>query len=220
MVNLEAAPSNRSWSMVRKIAALCRFSSRTLAYFGVLLGVSVMTTALTYRRVLAMQNVLERSHPLAQRRRRLSNSQNQLRYLSFTSVDYPSFGTEEGKPESYPSRLDPNAVAIALPAKYADLAAACTQSIVGGDTHPHVITLEVYQAFTRSHQILLSRLRERFPKALVVLMEMVDPTARLALSSTNQTVAELSLGNGPEAQEAIRTMVDSRLLRGDRLFSS
>lgn len=218
---METAPSRSSCFMIRKIVTICRVSSRTLAYFGVLLGVSVMTTALTYRRLLAMQNVLERSHPLAltmaQRRRRLHDVQNRLQYLSFTSVDYTAFSSEEDEPESYPSRLDPNAVAIALPPKYADLAASCTQSMVGSDTHPHVVTFEVYGGFNRSHQLLLSRLRERFPKALFVLMEMVDPTMRLVLSSTNQTIAELILDIGHNSQESsVRALVESLLLRNDR----
>ena len=168
------------------------------------------------------QQLLEDRHPLSGRRRRKlrtqldvpttessssrlllheerSAPQRPLHYLSFGSSNtwgagLPRNETTSSEDLSYPYLLDEDALSVAIPSghAYADLAAACTQTmVVNHDTmsdeqqqHEEedidVITVEYYSdEFTESHVVLTQRLRRRFPAAAIVLVQLWQPAKQL-----------------------------------------
>jgi len=125
---------------------------------------STVAVGLSFRRA-TQQLELEARHPLVTRRRRrrklrtAENTPNKLKYLSFAKSG------DDGS--AYPNLLDSDSLLI--PLSSADLAAACTQSMVG-EEHFDVITIE-YEEFKNAHSVLLDRLKQRFPSSLIVLLE-------------------------------------------------
>jgi hypothetical protein len=170
-------------------------------------------STLSFRRVLKEQRQMhiESRHPLAaaaQRRRRqladvsesgAESSQSKQRYLSFGSSVTWGIGLKEPTSQAYPYLLDGQAVSVALPTgnTYSDLAAACTQTLVGDDdwnTSPHVITVEYASTLTESHEILLQRLRRRFPAAVLVLVQLIPPATQMLLITVDSTSTSNSTG--------------------------
>lgn len=77
--------------------------------------------------------------------------------------------------------------------RYTELAAACTQSLLGDETVYDVITLEYHQNQQQqqpSQRILASRLRKRFPLATLVWIESVHPATQLMLQPHNVSLQE------------------------------
>jgi len=167
------------------------------------------------------QQLLEDRHPLSGRRRRKLRTQpdiptaessssrlllheerspqRPLHYLSFGSSNtwgagLPRNETTTSEDLSYPYLLDQDALSVAIPSghAYADLAAACTQTMVvnhdnvSDEQQQHeeeeidVITIEYYSdEFTESHVVLTQRLRRRFPAAAIVLVQLWQPAKQL-----------------------------------------
>lgn len=167
------------------------------------------------------QRQLEDRHPFSGRRRKLRNDyqqrvstttsstnsieeqqpsqqQQQWHVLSFGSASTWGSGLATSQ-QPYPSLLgDANALSIALPTGhvYADLAAACAQTmVVGSDdesdhetTTPNdinLVTVEYYE-FSESHRILIQRMRQRYPAAAIVLVRLLQPATQLVLSKDSE----------------------------------
>lgn len=120
--------------------------------------------------------------------------------LSFGSeVTYGS-GLQNKTSQAYPYLLDPETVlSAALPSGhwYADLAAACTQTMVSsgeekGSTAAtaamvySLVTIEYYE-ISDSHIVLIQRLRRRFPMAVIVLVRILQPATQLVLETRTAT---------------------------------
>lgn len=143
-----------------------------------------------------IQLQIESRHPLAQRRRQLRATENEsvlgtpkLRYLSFGSSN--TWGIRLQEATAYPYLLDAEAFSAALPkgVTFADLAAACTQTLVG-DWQPDIITVEYSTSITESHQILLNRLRRRFPSSVMVMVHLLKPATQLLVLKDAQNNTE------------------------------
>ena len=116
--------------------------------------------------------------------------------LSFGSATTYGSGLQNETAQAYPYLLDPEtAVSVALPTGhwYADMAAACTQTMVvsndleqGQDASTSMassfslLTIEYYE-FTESHLVLIQRLRRRYPTAVIVLVRLLQPATQLIL---------------------------------------
>jgi hypothetical protein len=107
---------------------------------------------------------------------------------------------------SYPYLLDGQVYSVALPTgiMYADLAAACTQSLVDGTatkqnerpkelTTPDVITIEYTSIdISESHSVLIQRLRRRYPLAIVVVVQLLDPMMHFVLQEDLITTRQVT----------------------------
>jgi hypothetical protein len=155
-------------------------------------AVAIFSTSfmsLSYRRIQQQQDLIENNHPLANRGRYLlralkhhvgspdTTTSKKLRYLAIVS-------SKTARETAYPFLLDPEVHSLSVTSM--DLAAACSQSIVGtGDFN--FITVEYIQ-FSESHAILIRRLRQRFPEALIVLIANLVPDMQLVLENGNHMI--------------------------------
>jgi hypothetical protein len=80
-----------------------------------------------------------------------------------------------------------------LPDSYMDLAVACTQSMIGDAVEYDAVTIPLRQRGTNQQlwlddhtRVLLDRIRKRFPKAVIVLVEL-EPLTSLTLYPTVET---------------------------------
>ena len=127
--------------------------------------------------------------------------------LSFGSeVTYGS-GLQSESSQAYPYILDPEtALSVALPTGhwYADLAAACTQTMIVSSeeqgsptaaTEYSLVTIEYYE-ISDSHIVLVQRLRRRYPMAVIVLVRLLQPATQLVLETQTSTPSTLNSSVG------------------------
>ena len=110
---------------------------------------------------------MESRHPLSPGGRRLRDTVG-LRYLSFGSSFTYGVGLSQPTEEAYPFLLSQDTRNVATRRVGYELAAACTQSIVGDDMYD-VITIEAGR-IDESTRLLVSRLRQRFPDSMILLL--------------------------------------------------
>ena len=123
---------------------------------------------------LQLQVLLSRDFPaneetaaqlVGKRRMQERFSKERPRYLALTTGDSSPL---------YASRLAEFVQFDWIQSKNPVLSAACSQSIIGEDAFVDIISVE-YSSFDESLEILLGRLRKRFPDALILLLEVWNP---------------------------------------------
>jgi hypothetical protein len=178
--------------------------SRFIALFGVCLTLSVFTTTVhygkDYHQQLLLRRNLRRSESVV-----FSPSQRRLtdKNLRFLALGGPSTaGRGLANPlDAYPYQLSRShnhnvhnyASRMSFPAagdfsitssitnpkfqiqQQQIIASLCAQSIVGDDSYYDVITLEYESIETASLSLLTQRLRERFPRAILVFVKLWSP---------------------------------------------
>ena len=128
------------------------------------------------------QAARDRVGPLPHNRRMLSektsgddNVDEQIRYLAFGSASTSGAGLAESI-DSYTVRVANSLSADLVNAASHGLAlsAACTQTIVGDNDDFDVISIE-FSVFDQNLEILARRLRQRYPAAEILLVELWNP---------------------------------------------
>jgi len=97
-----------------------------------------------------------------------------LRFLSFGASITWGTGVKDRLTETYPKILSPSATNLALRATGPNYPSICTQSMVGDEMYD-VITLEYFIRASDGIERLAERLRERFPKAVIVFIQLWNP---------------------------------------------
>jgi len=105
---------------------------------------------------------------------RLERNSQDLRFLTFgTSRTYGS--KLANRLDAYPYLLSPNVANLAMPATGPDYPSLCAQSMVGDEDYFDVITFEFYPILSDDLEILVDRVRERFPNATMIFLVMNPP---------------------------------------------
>ena len=118
----------------------------------------------------------------------------------------------------YPNILDRNAVNAAVPYHGPDeaavLATACTQSIVGSSSGYNVITIEISSTeYTASQDLLVQRLRRRFPGTIIILVVLPNPLQQIKLRLRQDTLSLQRVRNITEATTTTSSTTNSRSSR-------
>eukprot|EP00980_Cylindrotheca_fusiformis_P025772 scaffold14589_cov106-Cylindrotheca_fusiformis.AAC.1 len=117
-----------------------------------------------------------RRHPLDARRRRLHG--RQVRFLTMGGPSTWGLGLPNPENDGYARLLSASAHNAGQRVGGPTLASLCTQSIVGGNIYD-VIVLEFSGSYTeefKSLSLLASRLRQRFPQAKIIFLELWSPS--------------------------------------------
>lgn len=153
-----------------------------------------LLTALQLRAQLLALDQVSLTGPTFKKKRRMQIRQpnERLRYLAFGSSSTFGVGLDSSSPEnSYVSQIaraiDADLVNAASPIEGSALPAACTQTVVGDESVFDVISIE-FSVFDQDLEILARRLRKRFPSALIVLIELWNPTMLRYRSYNNQSL--------------------------------
>ena len=110
------------------------------------------------------------------------------RFLIFgTSTTY-GVGLDKPLEQAYPYQLSSTVHNAATQSGGFTMAAACTQSIVGNDAIYNVIVVE-FQTWDPALTLLVQRLRQRFPKAMMILLRLWHPS-QLLYQQANGTVLD------------------------------
>jgi hypothetical protein len=132
---------------------------------------------------LHQQNTIEARHPLVAVHRQTSIES--VRVLSLGGSSTYGEGLDSYT-QSYPYRLSKTTRNAAVRSRDLTMTAACTQSIVKEDVFD-VITIEA-GTNTATTEVLLKRVRLRFPHAKIVLIQIWHPSDVLYLNDTGKYV--------------------------------
>jgi hypothetical protein len=118
----------------------------------------------------------DQRHPLRPRKslRAPKESLNHVRYLAFGGSSTWGNGLSSANREAYPYLLSPEAHNAAVRSGSYSMAAACTQTIVQEDIYD-IVLLE-FTVFDDSITVLAQRLRERFPNATILFVQLWRPS--------------------------------------------
>lgn len=149
-----------------------RFFPRSLLAVALLVVILFLTNQSSQRR-----SSISRRHPLKFPQRRLS--EKSVRYLTLGGPSTWGVGLEHDSSSAYPYQLSSR---VHNAAQRLDdgptLCSVCTQSIVGNDQIYDVIVLEFdYSSIEKTAALFLlaQRLRQRFPSALLVFVNLWSP---------------------------------------------
>lgn len=164
---------------------------------GAAIAFFALTASVVYVGVEVLQQqkrerLYESRHPLFDRGATSSGGRS-VRIVSFgSSSTWGAFLEKRGREKrSYPFRIIPSKAKVA-PVAVRNVAmkdgtgvleAACTQSIVGDEIYD-VITVEFQHTFDRSYEVLAQRLRQRFPEATIIFVQLWTPS-QLTFTSPN-----------------------------------
>lgn len=138
------------------------------------------------------------------------NDISNLRYLAFGSSMTWGSGVQD-RSNAYPYLLSSKATNLALRATGPNYPSICTQSMVGDEIYD-VIMLEYFSRASDGLKPLAERLRQRFPNAMIILVQLWNPKMISYRKNIhiNKWVSEKKLPlNDPKLLEAVEATSSS-----------